>query len=72
MSDQPGSDQPGWEAGTWEGARRSGLRRALRLTVRERLEALEALAETSERLARIRVGERRDDSVPEDLSGGKS
>ena len=66
------SDQPGWEAGTWEGARRSGLRRALRLSVRERLQALEALAETSERLARIRVAERRGDSVAEDLSGEES
>ena len=65
-------DQPGWEAGTWEGARRSGLRRALRLSVRERLQALEALAETSERLARIRVGERRDDSAAEDRSGKES
>ena len=66
------SDQPGWEAGTWEGARRFGLRRALRLSVRERLQALEALAETSERLARIRAEERRDDSVAEDLSGEES
>ena len=54
------SDQTGWEAGTWEGARRSGLRKALRLSVRERLQALEALAETSERLVGIRMRERRD------------
>lgn len=66
------SEQRGWEAGTWEGARRSGLRRALRLSVRERLEALDALAETSERLARIRVGERRDEGAAEDLSGEES
>ena len=61
------SDQAGWEAGTWEGARRSGLRKALRLSVRERLQALEALAETSERLAGIRMRERRD---PEPPAGG--
>ena len=66
------SDQAGWEAGTWEGARRSGLRRSLRLSAREGLQALEALAETSERLAWIRVGKRRDDSVAEDLSGKES
>lgn len=66
------SDQAGWEAGTWEGARRSGLRRALRLSVRERLEALETLAETSERLARIRVVGRRDDGAPEERSGEES
>ncbi len=61
------SDQTGWEAGTWEGARRSGLRKALRLSVRERLQALEALAETSERLARIRMRKRRD---PDPSAGG--
>lgn len=44
-------DEAEWEAGTWEGARRAQLRRALQLTVRERLLALEELAEVSERLA---------------------
>ncbi len=44
------SNETSWEAATWEGARREQLRRALRLSVRERLEALEALAETGERL----------------------
>ena len=66
------SDQPSWEAGTWEGARRSGLRKALRLSVRERLQALDSLAETSERLARIRVGERGDDGSGEERSGDES
>lgn len=42
-----------WEAATWEGARRARIRRALELTVRERLEVLESLAETSERLMEI-------------------
>lgn len=42
-----------WEAATWEGARRAQIRRALELTVRERLEVLEALAETSARLVEI-------------------
>ncbi|MCH7856864.1 MAG: hypothetical protein IIB37_08945 [Gemmatimonadetes bacterium] len=66
------SDQPGWEAGTWEGARRLGLRKALGLSVRERLQALEAMAETSERLARIGVSARRDDSAAEERSGKES
>lgn len=44
------TDDHYWEAGTWEGARKTQIERALRLTVRERLEALEALSETSERL----------------------
>lgn len=42
-----------WEAATWEGARRAQLRRALRLTILERLQALEALAETSRRLVEL-------------------
>lgn len=40
-----------WEAATWEGSRRAQLRRALQLTVRERLKALEALSETRARVA---------------------
>lgn len=44
------SSEEDWRAATWEGSRRAQIRRALRLTVRERLEALEALTETSERL----------------------
>jgi hypothetical protein len=46
------SSNPDWSSATWEGSRRAQIRRDLRLTVRERLEALEALTETSERLAR--------------------
>jgi hypothetical protein len=45
-------DETSWEAATWEGARRVQLRRALRRSVRERMEAMEALAETSEQLLR--------------------
>ncbi len=43
----------GWETATWEGARRARLRAALALTVRERLQALEDLAELSQRLAEM-------------------
>lgn len=42
-----------WEAATWEGARRARIRRTLELTVRERLEVLESLAETSDRLVEL-------------------
>lgn len=41
----------GWETATWEGSRRAQLRAALALTVRERLQALEDLAELAQRLA---------------------
>ena len=63
------SDQRSWESGTWEGARRAGIRKALRLSVRERLQALDSLAETSERLAQISVGKRRDDCAGEERGG---
>ena len=42
-----------WNAATWEGRRRAQLRSALALTVRERLEALEGLAELAKRLAEM-------------------
>lgn len=43
----------GWETATWEGARRAQMRSALVLTVRERLQALEALTELAQRLAEM-------------------
>ena len=43
--------EAGWETATWEGSRRAQLRAALALTVRERLQALEALVELAQRLA---------------------
>ncbi len=43
-----------WQTGTWEGSRRAQLRASLRLTVRQRLEALEALSETSRHFAKLR------------------
>jgi len=43
--------EAGWETATWEGSRGAQLRAALALTVRERLQALEDLAELAERLA---------------------
>lgn len=46
------SSNPDWSTATWEGSRRAQIRRNLQLTVRERLEALEDLTETSDRLAR--------------------
>jgi hypothetical protein len=50
-----GNAEDGWEAATWEGSRRAQLRRALTLTVRERLEVLEALAEASGKLGEARL-----------------
>ena len=43
----------GWETATWDGSRRAQLRSALALTVRQRLEAAEALAELADRLAKM-------------------
>lgn len=49
-------NQEGWEAATFEGSRRAQLRRSLRLSVRQRLQNIEILVETSRRLADL--GER--------------
>lgn len=43
-----------WQTTTWEGNRHAQLRRSLALTVRERLEALEAMTETSEHFRQLR------------------
>lgn len=43
-----------WDSGSWAGSRRAQLRRALALTVRERLEAMEATIETGRHLAKAR------------------
>lgn len=48
-------DAVDWSVTTWEGARRAHLRESLKLTVRERLEALDRLAETSRFFARLRA-----------------
>lgn len=46
--------EEGWESVTWEGNRRAQLRQALRLTLRERLQAVEDMCELSERFAEMR------------------
>lgn len=43
-----------WTLTTWEGSRREQLRRARDLTLRERLQAIEDMAELSERLQQMR------------------
>ena len=42
-----------WETATWEGSRRAQLRLALALTVRQRLQAAEALADLAQGLAEM-------------------
>ena len=43
-----------WKLTTWEGSRREQLRRWRVLTLREKLQALEDMAELSERFAEMR------------------
>ena len=58
------SEQIDWSVTTWEGSRRAQLRRALRLTVRERMEALEGLADVARRFQEMRAqGAFKSDSV---------
>ena len=42
-----------WSLTTWDGARREQVRRWLRLSVRERLEAVDRMGRTAEMLQRI-------------------
>lgn len=49
------ADADGWASTTWDGNRRAQIRRALALSVRERLAALEHMAEVANRLADLRI-----------------
>ena len=44
-----------WSLTTWEGSRRAQLRHALELTLRERLEAVEGLADVVRRFEEMRA-----------------
>lgn len=44
-----------WSVTTWEGSRRAQLRHALKLTLRERLEAVEGLADVLRRFEEMRA-----------------
>ncbi|MBI2294390.1 MAG: hypothetical protein HYU73_29415 [Betaproteobacteria bacterium] len=44
-----------WSLTTWEGSRRAQLRHALKLTLRERLEAVEGLADVMRRFEEMRA-----------------
>ena len=48
-------DDIDWSLTTWEGSRREQLRRALSLTLRERLQAVEDMAEVAERFREMRA-----------------
>jgi hypothetical protein len=43
-----------WDSCTWEGARREQLRRWNKLTLRQKLQAVEAIVEMNARLAKMR------------------
>jgi hypothetical protein len=47
-------DDIDWSLTTWEGARREQVRRAAALTLRERLQSLEDMAEVAERFRQMR------------------
>lgn len=52
MTDERDGD---WSLATWEGSRRALLRQSLKLTVRQRLEALDQLAEINDRMQALRA-----------------
>jgi len=53
MKPIPEHIQHNWGNATWEGSRRAMIRKSLRLSARERLQALENLRDTSRRLASL-------------------
>lgn len=48
-------DDIDWSLTTWEGSRQAQLRHALTLTLRERMEAVEGLADVARRLQEMRA-----------------
>ena len=44
-----------WGNASWEGSRRAMIRKSPKLTVRERLQALEDMVETSQKLAKLKT-----------------
>lgn len=52
MTDKPEID---WRTVSWQGSRREQLRRALKLTVRQRLKALESLAKINRHFVQMRA-----------------
>lgn len=50
------TDDIDWSLTTWEGSRREQLRQALRRTLRERLEAVEGMADVARLFQRMRGG----------------
>ena len=44
-----------WGNASWEGSRRAMIRKSLKLTVRERLQALEDMVEASQKLAKLKT-----------------
>lgn len=62
-------DDIDWSLTTWEGSRRAQLRHALTLTLRERMEAVEGLADVARRLQEMRAqGEFKTASEPAEAS----
>lgn len=60
----PAGDDIDWSVATWEGSRRASIRQWLRLTVRERFEAVEEAGEFARYMAARR--ERDEPSDPGD------
>ena len=44
-----------WGNASWVGSRRAMIRKSLKLTVRERLQVLEEMVETSQKLAKLKT-----------------
>ena len=51
--------KPDWKYGTWDGCRILMLKQSLKLTPKERFEALEEMTKTSDWLSKKRVSKRK-------------
>ena len=62
--------QQSWNNATWIASRRAIIRQSLKLTIRERLQALEDLCETAQTLSRMKIRRKQGSNHP--LSPGKT
>jgi hypothetical protein len=49
------TDKIDWSVTTWEGSRRAQLRRSLKLSLRERLQAIDEMAQLAQAFAQARA-----------------
>ena len=72
MADTRSSDDVDWSVTTWEGNRRAQLRQWCKLSLRERLDALDTMHDLAETFANARAEGRLESSPAESLPPGST